>query len=120
MTDYISGKNRPATETTPDLFSQPQEASRANAPLSFSPEAAAVMKAGRELWQYYHAQPEADPNAAFHDIRLHFQGRNEKGKMNSGSLDEHYTRLIAALRQNLKQLAKKIEPKVYEHGFLLR
>ena len=43
------------------------------------------MKAGRELWQYYHAQPEADPNAAFHDIRLHFQGRNEKGKMNSGS-----------------------------------
>lgn len=31
MTDYISGKNRPATETTPDLFSQPQEASRANA-----------------------------------------------------------------------------------------
>ena len=78
------------------------------------------MDAGRELWRYYHAQPGADPDAAFYDIRLHFQGTNTRGKMNADSDDERYTALITTLRQRLKQLAHKIEPKVYEYGFLLR
>ena len=34
------------------------------------------------------------------------------------SLDEHYNQLMAELRQRLKILALKIEPKVYEYGFL--
>lgn len=87
-------------------------------PLVFSEEAQEVMDAGRELWRYYHAQPDANPNAALYDIRLYFQGKNEKGKMNNSSNDARYTQLIATLRENLKTLAQKIEPKVYEYGFL--
>ncbi|MDR0561454.1 MAG: hypothetical protein LBG73_02050, partial [Spirochaetaceae bacterium] len=57
-------------------------------------------------------------NASFYDIREFFQGRNEKGKMNAKSADERYAALIKALRDVLKVLAEKIEPKVYEYGFL--
>jgi hypothetical protein len=59
-----------------------------------------------------------NPNASLYDIREHFQGRNEAGKMNNKSQDEQYNQLIASLRESLKTLAKKIEPKVYEYGFL--
>jgi hypothetical protein len=38
--------------------------------------------------------------------------------MNNSSEDETYTNLITNLRDKLKILAKKIEPKVYEYGFL--
>ena len=58
-------------------------------------------------------------NASLYDIREHFQGRNEKGKMNNKSTDEVYSGHIVALRSASKLLAQKIEPKVYEHGFLL-
>ncbi len=117
MTDYISGKNRPAP--TADLFSEGGEAIGQAQPIVFSAEATAVMDAGRELWRYYHSFRAAKPNAAFYDIRLHFQGTNAKGNMNPDSEDEEYTRLIKNLRTCLKTLAKKIEPKVYEHGFLM-
>lgn len=76
------------------------------------------MEAGKALWRYYHEQSEAIADAALYDIRLHFQGVNDKGKMNTGSQDEHYNQLMAELRQRLKVLAQKIEPKVYEYGFL--
>ena len=91
-----------------------------NVPINFSIEAQAVMEAGKALWRYYHEQPEAIADAALYDIRLHFQGINEKGKMNTGSQDEHYNQLMGELRQCLKVLAQKIEPKVYEYGFLKR
>jgi hypothetical protein len=39
-------------------------------------------------------------------------------KMNSKSDDETYNKLIDGLRSALKTLAQKIEPKVYEYGFL--
>lgn len=78
------------------------------------------MDAGRELWRYYHAQPDANPNAALYDIRRHFQDVNERGKMNADSEDRHYMELISVLRQRLKTLARQIEPKVYEYGFLLQ
>ncbi|HPO62821.1 MAG TPA: hypothetical protein PK762_07030 [Candidatus Kapabacteria bacterium] len=84
----------------------------------FSTEAQAVFDAGKELWKYYHAQPKCNVNASLYDIREHFQGRNEKGKMNNKSNDERYMELISILREKLKLLAKKIEPKVYEYGFL--
>lgn len=38
--------------------------------------------------------------------------------MNTESQDKTYTLLISDLRQKLKDLAKIIEPKVYEYGFL--
>ncbi len=87
---------------------------------TFSPAAQAVLDAGRELWRYYHAQPNANPNASFYDIRAHFQGRNEKGKMNSSSSDETYTQLITTLRTAQQTLAQRIIPKVYEYGFLVK
>jgi len=70
------------------------------------------------LWKYYHTQPNCNVNASLYDIREYFQGRNENGKMNNKSSDETYTKLIADLRESLKILAQKIEPKVYEYEFL--
>ncbi|MGL4498854.1 MAG: hypothetical protein ACRCU2_07300, partial [Planktothrix sp.] len=92
----------------------------------FSSEATAVFNAGRELWKYYHKTiPHNAPpsgagglNASLYDIREYFQGRNDKGRMNTKSTNATYTQLIAQLRESLKTLAKKIEPKVYEYGFL--
>ncbi len=89
---------------------------------TLSAEAAAVLDAGRELWKYYHAKTKnnrtASVNASFYDIREYFQGRKESGAMNTRSTDETYTALLAALRGALKTLAAKIQPKVYEYGFL--
>ena len=89
-----------------------------------TPEAKTVMDAGRELWRYYHRQPDAIPNASLYDIRLHFQGfkttKTGKVQMNTESNDGHYTELITELRKALKALAKSIEPKVYRYGFLLK
>ena len=70
------------------------------------------------------AQPGANPNASYYDIRLHFQGvkRTASGKeqMNATSADETYNNLLAALRTAHKALAAQIAPKVYEYGFLKR
>lgn len=92
--------------------------------LSFSSEATAVMDAGRELWRYYHSQPGVDVNASLYDIRAYFQGfkpdKNGKMVMNSDSPDIRYTELIGNLRSAMKVLAARIEPKVYEYGFLKR
>nr|QGT50428.1 hypothetical protein Helico5904_1000 [uncultured Helicobacter sp.] len=96
-------------------------------PLNFSDEAKAVFKAGRELWAYYHAQEFKDSknpynaNASLYDIKVHFQGFNDKGKMNppQKAQDSHYKDFIGNLNYELKILAKKIEPKIYEYGFLL-
>ena len=118
MTDFLSGKLGREKGETGDLFAEsidliPRES------VVFSQEARAVLDAGRELWRYYHAQPNANPNAALYDIRLHFQGSKPNGHMNPKSDDARYTELISTLRERLKVLARKIEPKVYEHGFLL-
>lgn len=139
MSDYIRGKSKTGQKRTQteqqipfddspimavqngaSLSCQASNAAtqQPNAPIVFSPEAQAVMEAGKVLWRYYHEQPEAIADAALYDIRLHFQGVNDKGKMNTGSQDEHYNLLMAELRQSLKVLAQKLEPKVYEYGFL--
>jgi hypothetical protein len=115
MLSFISGKiiqNRYST-----LFEQEEE--KFCIKREFSPEATKVFDAGRELWRYYHAQPNINVNASLYDIREHFQGRDSKGKMNSTSTDETYNKLIGNLRTELKTLAQKIEPKVYEYEFLL-
>ena len=88
-------------------------------PLVFSPEAIAVLDAGRELWRYYHAQPNANPNASYYDIREYFQGRSEKGKMNAKSEDAEYNRLFLNLKEAMELLRLTIVPKVYEYKFLM-
>lgn len=126
MTDFIAGKLHTPTLKEQNLFtlSGQEDPYSANPyiptqPLQFTPEAQAVFQAGKTLWQYYFTQSNANPNASLYDIREHFQGRNEKGKMNNKSEDETYNRLIASLRQALATLAKAIEPKIYEYQFLL-
>ena len=79
----------------------------------FSEEAKAVFDAGRELWKYYHSKTNVNVNASLYDIREYFQGRNDKGRMNSKSDDETYMELIGELRKKLNFLADKIKPKIY-------
>jgi hypothetical protein len=115
MTDFIKGKIKKENNTD-TLFEQ--STATENKPLFFSEEATAVFDAGRELWKYYHAQPNVNVDASLYDIREYFQGRNDKGRMNSKSDDAIYTKLIAELRNKLAVLADKIKPKVYEYEFL--
>ena len=117
MTDYISGKNRPKIEAA--FFTPTVDNTK---PIIFSPEATAVFDAGRELWRYYHSQEDSNPDASLYDIKMYFQGtktlKNGKVQMRPDSDDEHYTLLIKNLREVLKVLASRIEPKIYQYGFL--
>jgi hypothetical protein len=113
MSQFIQGKLK--ADGTSELF---DTNAPGTVPLVFSPEATDVLDAGRNLWKYYHKQPGCNVNASLYDIRAHFQGRKEDGKINSRSEDATYTALIGDLRDKLKVLAKQIEPKVYEYGFL--
>ena len=143
MSDFLHGKAAVSDKKTKSLKVVPMEqdmfandplaAAKINAPAmdekTFVPlehltsDAKDVMDAGRELWRYYHQQPDANPNASLYDIRLHFQGykttKTGRVQMNTDSKDEQYTALITKLRHCMKALAKIIEPKVYEYGFLL-
>ena len=93
-------------------------------PLDFSPESVAVFKAGRELFKYYHKQARENRdyqnNAALYDIKEFFQGRAPSGRMNppQKAQDSHYKILLASLNLALNALAKKLESKIYECGFL--
>ena len=113
MTDFINGKIKIENET--DLFGTDISQTLKR---EFSEEAKDVFDAGRELWKYYHSQPNVNANASLYDIRAHFQGRNAKGRMNSKSGDETYMKLIGELRNQLNFLADKIKPKIYEYEFL--
>ena len=121
MSDFIAGKLAPKT-----LFDD-QKTLIPTEPIQFSPEAQAVMDAGRELWYYYmhhkdgelYGAQSINVNASYYDIRRYFQGTDGKGRMNPESKDETYMRLWGNIKDALKVLAKKIEPKVYLYGFLL-
>lgn len=121
MSDFIAGKLKPQSADT--LFGA-EESLIPTEPIQFTPAAAAVMEAGRKLWEYYlhkndkvlYAEP-VNVNASFYDIRAHFQGF-ENGKMRNKSDDEHYNELLRDLRNAQKVLAKQIEKKVYLYGFL--
>ena len=113
MTDFINEKIK--TENDDNLFGK--EAFN-NSKRVYSAEAKGVFDAGRELWKYYHSQPNVNVNASLYDIREYFQGRNEQGRMNAKSEDEKYMDLISELRNKLNFLADKIKPKIYEYEFL--
>ena len=125
MTDFIQGKINPNNPNASDLFIVSEPELHYQIPLKFSSEATDVFDAGRELWTYYHAQKFPshgdcmyNVNASFYDIREYFQGRNDKGRMNTKSTDPTYTQLISNLREQLNNLANTIAPKVYEYEFL--
>lgn len=121
MTRYLAGKAGVAAVAglAPGLFAEAEAApGGGREPVVFSPAAQAVYEAGLHLWRYYHAQPTANPNASYYDIRAHFQERNAAGRMHTKSADAGYTERIAALRAALKTLAVQLVPKLYQHGFL--
>ena len=113
MKDFIGGKIKP--KETKELLTE----RRSQKPIKFSKEAKDIFEAGRELWKYYHKHDLININASYYDIRKFFQGVDSKsGRMNNKSIDETYNKLIGNLRERMKILAKKIEPKIYEFGFL--
>ncbi|MBM0597230.1 hypothetical protein JQ289_07050 [Helicobacter pylori] len=99
-------------------------AKKENKPLKFSPCASRVFDAGREIYRYYHTQDftnrSYNANISLYDIKEFFQGRNAQGKLNlpAKAKDGYYKQLYANLQDALKDLAKEIQPKVYEYGFL--
>ena len=123
MSDFIAGKL--VSKTSDTLFGA-EESLVPSEPIQFTPVAAEVMEAGKALWRYYMTHKSSDygaapinVNASFYDIRVYFQGRDDKtGKMNNDSKDEEYMRLLRDLRAKQKVLAKQIEEKVYLYGFL--
>lgn len=104
-----------------------------NSPV-LSEEAQAVLKAGYDIFKYYHTGNNGKPfdsspdgtggsynhNAALYDIRKFFQGTKPNGHMKVKSVDDHYNKLVEMLREKLRELRDKcIAPKVYAYGFLL-
>ncbi len=124
LTNFMLGKLK--IEETATMFQPVGNLKREK--IVFSAETQAVFEAGKKLWIYYHQTVKKLPiaankeviNASLYDIKAYFQGRNAAGKMNNKSADEKYNELLADLRESLEVLAKKIEPKIYEHGFLKR
>ena len=117
--DFLAGKSDAVSVAHSDqgeLFDN-KTSSYSPSQFSLSKEAQSVYDAGLELWKYYHLQQKANPDASFYDIRKFFQGET-KGRMNNASDDEKYNDLISDLRDKMKLLAKQIEQKVYEYGFL--
>ena len=113
MKDFIDGKIKP--KETKELLTE----RGSQKPIKFSKEAKEIFEAGRELWKYYHKHDLININASYYDIRKFFQGVDSKsGRMNNKSIDETYNKLIGNLRERMKILSKKIEPKIYEFGFL--
>ena len=117
MKKFLDGKIK-AEKQNDDLFSSNTVETRLIASLQFGETAKSVLSAGRELWRYYHTMEDANTNASLVDIKEYFQGRNEKGTMNSSSNDPIYTDLLDKLKTALRALGEKIKPKVYEYGFL--
>ncbi len=118
LLDFLKGKIK---EEGDSLF---LNAKKENKPLEFSQSASKVFDAGREIYRHYHTQDFTNrpynANISLYDIKEFFQGRNAQGKLNlpAKAKDEYYKQLYANLQDALKDLAKEIQPKVYEYGFL--
>ncbi|EAI5622662.1 hypothetical protein B5L02_02610 [Campylobacter upsaliensis] len=126
MLEFIQGKIKQDSKNinSKSLFNDEQDFIPTK-PLIFSDEAKEVLQAGKELFKHYHTQAkdskDYNANTALYDIKAHFQGFNDKGKMNppQKAQDEAYKEKLGELNYTLKNLAKKIEVKVYEYEFLL-
>lgn len=126
MADYIHGRyeHRPLAVKGDTLFDEieAEEASKKIIIESLSAEARTVYEIGKELWKYYMSKPDVEPNASLYDIKGYFQGQKTtkggKEMMNSYSTDTIYTEILERLKDSLRVLGRKIEPKVFEYGFL--
>ena len=85
--------------------------------LDFSPEARAVLDAGREIWRHYHS------NDFNHKIRAEFKlNRSDVGwyqirkAIEANSENHEYD--FKAFKSTYENLSAKLRPKVYELGFL--
>ena len=121
--DFISGKVQKQTEA--NLFSYDEQDNFAEdfGAVTISAETYAVLEAGKAVYQYYHEvrkqKGNGNLNASLYDIKEYFKGRNDKGQIKATSEDyPHFNELMETLRITLQALAKRIEPKVYEYGFL--
>ncbi len=120
LLDFLKVKLQEQTQNN-NLFNSSKKERK---PLEFSETALSILNAGREIYRYYHAQDlnknDYNANVSLYDIKEFFQGRNAQGKLNlpAKAKDEHYKQLYANLQDALKDLAKEIQPKVYEYGFL--
>lgn len=120
LLDFLKGEIKEPKKSD-SLF---LNAKKENKPLKFSPSASKVFDAGKEIYRYYHKQDFThtpyNANASLYDIKEFFQGRNKQGKLNPPvkAKDEYYKQLYANLQDALKDLAKDLQPKVYEYGFL--
>ncbi|MFT2774405.1 hypothetical protein ACMWP0_07485 [Helicobacter pylori] len=118
LLDFLKGKIK---EEGDSLF---LNAKKENKPLESSQSASKVFNAGKKIYRHYHTQASTNrhynANASLYDIKEFFQGRNAQGKLNlpAKAKDEYYKQLYANLQDALKDLAKEIQPKVYEYGFL--
>ncbi|MGL2587652.1 hypothetical protein ACQJ5C_07035 [Helicobacter pylori] len=120
LLEFLKGEIKEPKENDSLFLNNKKE----NKPLKFSSSASRVFDAGREVYRYYHTQDSTNrpcnANASLYDIKEFFQGRNAQGKLNlpAKAKDEYYKQLYANLQDALKDLAKEIQPKVYEYGFL--
>ncbi|WP_367700203.1 hypothetical protein [Helicobacter pylori] len=120
LLDFLKVKLQEQTQNN-NLFDSSKKERK---PLEFSETALSVLNAGREIYRYYHAQDftnhDYNTNVSLYDIKEFFQGRNAQGKLNSPvkAKDAYYKQLYANLQDALKDLAKDLQPKVYEYGFL--
>ena len=127
MADFLHGKITRKPIEVPGSIWEQQDAEEASKKIPLevlSDEAKSALSAGKEIWKYYMTKPGISANASFLDIRAYFQGHTTtakgKKKMNIASSDEHYMVLLQNLRERIKELEAHIEPKIYEHGFLLQ
>ncbi len=122
MSDFIAGKieilDKNDTPELPNLGEKKEKKKLGK--ITFSSEAQAVYNSGLELWKYYFSKNPKNHNASFYDIREYFQDRDNNGRMNNDSPDAGYNQRISDLREKMKVLARKIEEKVYEYGFLIK
>ncbi|WP_187863096.1 hypothetical protein [Helicobacter pylori] len=120
LLDFLKGEIKEPKKSDSLFLNDKKE----NKPLKFSLSASRVFDAGKEIYRYYHTQDFTNhpynANASLYDIKEFFQGRNVQGKLNlpAKAKDEYYKQLYANLQDALKDLAKEIQPKVYEYGFL--
>ncbi|EJB83717.1 hypothetical protein [Helicobacter pylori] len=120
LLDFLKGEIKEPKKSDSLFLNDKKE----NKPLKFSPSASRVFDAGREIYRYYHTKASTNrsynANISLYDIKEFFQGRNAQGKLNPPvkAKDTYYKQLYANLQDALKDLAKEIQPKVYEYGFL--
>ncbi len=126
MVQYLSARHceegtaRRGNPEKQDGSPRRQAAARDDNPYELSPEAAAVLDAGRELWRAYFA--EIAPHTVREEYKLNradvgwYQIRNALKKRNESGNGKPVD--FSAFEAAYKALSEKLVPQVYELGFL--